>query len=36
MASKPVMVKDEFTDKYFEEDNEHNKLLFNPDKVVLR
>jgi len=36
MASKPMMIKDEFTEKYFEEINDHNKDLFNPDKAVLQ
>ena len=35
MTNKPIMIKDEFTEKYFEEANEHNKELFNPDKAVL-
>lgn len=30
------MLKDEFTEKYYEEDNPHNKDLFNPDKAVVR
>ena len=34
MVSKPSMIKDEYTEKYFEEDNYHNKVLFNPHKVV--
>ena len=35
MSVKPSMLKDEFTDKYFEEDNSHNKELFNPNKVAV-
>ena len=29
------MLKDEFTEKYYEEDNPHNKELFNPAKAAL-
>ena len=36
MSSKPAMLKDDFTEKYFEEDNPHNKELFNPNKAVVR
>ena len=31
MVSKPAMIKDEYTEKYYEEDNFHNKDLFNPN-----
>ena len=34
MSVKPSMLKDEFTEKYFEEDNVHNKELFNPTKAA--
>ena len=30
------MLKDEFTDKYYNEDNAHNKHLFNPDRAANR
>ena len=29
------MVKDEFTEKYYEESNPHNKELFNPNKATV-
>ena len=35
MSVKPSMLKDEFTEKYFEEDNPHNKDLFNPNKCAV-
>ena len=34
MVSKPAMIKDEYTEKYYEEDNFHNKDLFNPNKAA--
>jgi hypothetical protein len=27
------MLKDDFTEKYYQEDNPHNKELFNPSRV---
>ena len=33
---KPNMMRDEFTDKYYEESNPHNKELFNPNKVMVK
>ena len=35
MSIKPAMLKDEFTEKYYEEDNPHNKDLFNPNKAAI-
>lgn len=35
MTVKPNMLKDEYTEKYFEENNEHDKILFNPNKAAL-
>ena len=35
MSIKPAMLKDEFTEKYYEEDNPHNKELFNPNKAAI-
>ena len=35
MSIKPAMMKDEFTEKYYEEDNPHNKELFNPNKAAI-
>ena len=36
MAKKPSMLKDEFTDKYYEESHLHNKDLFHPNRTVIR
>ena len=36
MSVKPDMIKDEFTEKYFEESNPHNKELFNPNKAAIQ
>ena len=36
MAKKPQMLRDDFTDKYFEESHDHNKDLFNPNRTVMR
>ena len=36
MTYKPNSLKDEFTDKYYEENNSHDKVLFNPSKAVLK
>lgn len=33
MAVNPTMMQDDFTDKYYHEDNPHNKHLFNPETV---
>lgn len=33
MSVKPSMLKDDFTEKYYEEDNPHNKDLFPPDRA---
>ena len=33
MAVNPTMVQDDFTDKYYHEENPHNKHLFNPETV---
>ena len=35
MSINPCVVKDEWTDKYFQENHSHNKELFNPVKAVL-
>ena len=35
MSVKPAPLKDEFTEKYFEEDNPHNKELFHPNKAAI-
>ena len=34
MSVKPNMIRDSFTEKYYEEDNPHNKELFNPNKIA--
>ncbi len=36
MTVKPNMLKDDYTEKYYEENNEHNKDLFNPNKAALK
>ena len=36
MAKKPSMLKDEFTDKYYEESHLHNKDLFHPNRTIIR
>ena len=35
MSVKPSMLKDDFTEKYYLEENPHNKVLFNPDKAAV-
>ena len=35
MAVNPKLIKDEFTDKYYTNQNMHDKILFNPSKAVL-
>ena len=35
MSQKPNMLKDDFTEKYYQEENPHNKVLFNPDKAAV-
>ena len=35
MSVKPNMLKDDFTEKYYQEENPHNKVLFNPDKAAV-
>ena len=35
MSLNPNMLKDDFTEKYYQEDNPHNKELFNPSRVSI-
>lgn len=35
MSIKPKLIADEFTDKYYYEENAHDKILYNPEKAVL-
>ena len=35
MSVNPKLLKDEFTDKYYKQEFEHDKTLFNPSKAIL-